>query len=72
MEWIAKANNQLADCVSRFQVYGDWMIDPNLFMLIDAVWGPHTVDCFASECNHQVVRFHSRFWCPDKEAVDIF
>ena len=36
------------------------------------IWGPHSVDCFASEQDHQLVRFHSRFWCPASEAVETF
>ena len=25
------------------------------------MWGPHTIDCFASACNAQLDRFHTRF-----------
>ena len=41
-------------------------------MSVDMLWGPHTLDCFASAHNYQVNRFHSRFWCPDTQAVDTF
>ena len=42
------------------------------FSLLDASWGPHSVDCFASPYNKQLSRFHSRFWSPGCEAVDTF
>ena len=48
------------------------MINPSLFGCVDMVWGPHTLDCFASASNNQVARFHSRFLCPGTEAVDTF
>lgn len=72
MEWVPRAQNQLADYISRIQDFDDWKIDPNLFLFFDFSWGPHTVDCFASSSNCQLARFHSRFWCPGTEAVDSF
>jgi hypothetical protein len=72
MEWIPRSKNEIADYISRIQDYDDWMIDPTYFMSIDMVWGPHTLDCFASACNNQIAKFHSRFLCPGTEAVDTF
>ena len=40
--------------------------------MLDAMWGPHTVDRFANSANAQLVRFNSRFWEPGTEAVDAF
>ena len=50
----------------------DWMVDPMLFQQLDALWGPHTVDCFASFYNAQLPRFFSRCWNPHSEVVDAF
>ena len=36
------------------------------------MWGPHTIDQFASYFNTQLPRFNSRFWNPGSEAVDAF
>ena len=47
MEWIPRAQKQLADYISKIQDFDDWMIDTNLFLFIDLSWGPHTVDCFS-------------------------
>ena len=72
MEWIPRSENEIADYISRIQDTDDWMIDPYLFMSVDMMWGPHTIDCFASAYNHQLEKFHSRFWCPGTLAVDTF
>ena len=72
MQWIPRSKNEIADYISRIDDADDWMIDPSMFMYIDMVWGPHTVDCFATAYNSQTVRFHSRFWCPGTQAVDTF
>jgi len=45
---------------------------PGTFQELDAQWGPHTVDRFASYYNKQLSRFNSRFWNPGSESVDAF
>ena len=44
MEWIPRDANQLADYVSRIREYDDWKLDPVLFTVLDAAWGPHSLD----------------------------
>ena len=34
--------------------------------------GAFAIDRFASNCNTQLHRFNSRFWCPEVEAIDAF
>ena len=72
MEWIPRSLNEYADTISRLVDYDDWSLDPHLFQMLDACWGPHSVDCFASPENKKVERFHSRSWSPGCEAVDTF
>ena len=43
-----------------------------IFVQLDTLWGPHTVDCFVSFYNKQMERYFSRFWNPGTEAVDAF
>ena len=43
---------------------------PLSFHRIDLVWGPHTVDRFASHVNAKLPGFNSRFWNP--EGIDAF
>ena len=71
-EWIPRELNEKADQLSRIIDYDDWMLNPFMFAELDAIWGPHTVDRFASFNNCQVPRFNSRCWNPGSEAVDAF
>ena len=72
MEWIPRSANERADYVSKIVDYDDWMLDPAIFQQLEACWGPHTIDRFATEHNSQINRFDSRFWCPFSEAMDTF
>ena len=71
-EWIPRDQNEQADYISRLVDYDDWMLNPEIFHLLDAMWGPHTIERFANMFNNQLVRFNSRFWDPTTEAVDAF
>ena len=71
-EWIPRAQNELADFISRIVDYDDWQISPVLFYYLEEAWGPYSVDRFADNFNTQLSRFNSRFACPGSEAVDTF
>lgn len=71
-EWVPRNLNTIADSISRVSDYDDWSIDQPTFALIDELWGPHTIDRFASPTNHRVKKFNSRFWCRDTAGVDAF
>ena len=43
-----------------------------LFQWLDRIWGPHTIDRFASPRNTQLDRFNSTFYSPGAKAVDAF
>ena len=58
-EWIPRELNVLADYYSRIQDYDDWMLNPTVFGMVDAMWGPHTIDRFADMHNHRLTRFNS-------------
>ena len=47
-EWIPRELNEQADYLSRIIDLDDWMLNPYIFSQQDAIWGPHTVDRFAS------------------------
>ena len=53
-EWIPRDENDLADYVSRIVDYDDWMINSEVFHMLDTLWGPHSVDQFASWHNVQL------------------
>lgn len=71
-QWIPRAENQLADYLSRIVDPDDWMLSPDLFQILAKKWGPFDVDRMACHYNCQLPRFNSKFWCPGTEAVDCF
>ena len=72
MAWIPRTLNEYADSISRIVDYDDWMMDISIFNYLDQLWGPHTIDNFASSANNHLPQFHSRFWDPHCSAVDTF
>ena len=71
-EWIPRELNEKADYLSRIIDLDDWLLNPSVFAELDAAWGPHTVDRFASFQNTQLCGFNSRCWNPGSEAVDAY
>ena len=56
-EWIPREVNVRADLLSSVVDLDDWMLNPTVFAELDKVWGPHTVDRFASFHNCQLSKF---------------
>ena len=72
-EWVPRELNQRADLLSRIVNYDNWFLNPAVFVWLDLMWAPHTVDRFAD----QLLRFNStctcrRCWSPGSEPVDAF
>ena len=67
---MPREENARADLLSRFIDRDDRSLNPEVFMSLDARWGPHTVDRFPSYFNSQVVRFNSKYLSPGCYAVD--
>ncbi|KAK3087671.1 hypothetical protein FSP39_008985 [Pinctada imbricata] len=70
--WISRTQNIRADNLSKCCDSDDWSIKADIFAHIDYVWGPHTVDRFASDYNTKCIRFNSRWWCRNTEGVNAF
>ena len=68
-EWIPRQQNELADYFSCIIVdYDDYMLNPSMFAWIDEIWGPHSINRFASPVNTQLERLNMRFWAPGSEV----
>ncbi|KAK3095785.1 hypothetical protein FSP39_019082 [Pinctada imbricata] len=52
--------------------YEDWRTTPGFFSYISSIWGPFTIDRFASHINTKLPRFNSVFWNPGTEHIDCF
>lgn len=41
-EWIPRSENEQADYLSRIVDLDDWMLNSQVFVELDARWGPHS------------------------------
>jgi len=62
--------NVQADGLSRQKCLYEWKLNPGLFRHIDRMFGPHTVDRFASFQTRQLPRYNSRSFDPETEGID--
>jgi hypothetical protein len=64
MQWIPRDLNSMADDISKFIDYDDYMISDTVFNALDELWGPHTCDRFACSYtyNAKIQCFNSRFY----------
>lgn len=69
-KYLAGKENTLADSLSRVVNQYQWRLHPRLFRMIDQMYGPHSVDRFASITTTQLTRYNSQFYDPETEAVD--
>ncbi|XP_040285902.1 uncharacterized protein LOC120999096 [Bufo bufo] len=69
-EYIPGLHNTFADWSSRHSSdFSDWKLDPAVFSSITSIWGPLSMDLFASRWNAQLPHFYS--WRPDPLSVAV-
>ena len=68
--YIRSAANVWADKLSRETDMDDWQLNPRIFTYLDSMWGPHSIDRFATQGNSHLPRYNSRWRDPTSEAVD--
>ena len=71
-EWIPRERNEEADALSKLPDPDDWKLHPRIFAQLDADWGPHSVDLFASHVNHHLPTYYSLHHTPDTAGVNAF
>ena len=67
---IAGASNDQADHLSRLSQQYEWQLHPGIFSQLDDMWGPHTMDRFASLSTAQLQTYNSRYLDPWTSGVD--
>ena len=72
IQWIPRSEFQRADYINRLIDTDDWQISTQFFELLEELWGPHSLDCFANYYNAKLPKFYSRFWNPCCAGVDHF
>lgn len=70
VEHVSSVLNEWADRLSRENDSTDWTLGRAAFNRLDAAYGPHTVDLFASSVNARTPRFYSRWLCPGALGVN--
>ena len=61
IEWVPRSLNEKADYLSKIVDYDDWELAPEFFQQLDELWGPFTVDCFATHYNRKVPKYFQDF-----------
>ena len=72
-QWVPREDNKEADALSRLPEEvdtDDWGLSAQFFTLLDARWGPFSVDCFANFYNRKVKKFYSLWRTPGTAGVD--
>ena len=72
VSWLPREQNSKAVFFSKIIDVDDYSVHDDVFVQLDELWGPHTVDRFACCYNTKLPRFNSRFLQPGTEAVDAF
>jgi hypothetical protein len=68
--YIRSAANVWADRLSRETDNSDWQLATRVFRYYDKIWGPHSIDRFASFANKQLPRYNAKWRDGQAEAVD--
>ena len=71
-EWIPRSDSQWADIVSKDLDRDDYMLHPDIFAVLDVMWGPHSIDRFSFFRTRQIPRFCSRWASHFSKAIDAF
>jgi hypothetical protein len=72
VDWVPRELNQDADDLSKIEDCDDWSVSGTIFEYINKVYGPFTIDLFASNLTHKLGRFYSKYWCEGSLGVDAF
>jgi len=70
--WVPREENVVADEVSRYCDWDDWGISVECFDRLSALFGKHSLDCFANSQNTKCEAFFSRWWAPGTSGVNAF
>jgi hypothetical protein len=68
--WVPRNENEAADELSKWVDGDDYSVASHVFAQAELLWGPHTVDRFASHTAHVLPVYNSKFHCPGTAGVD--
>ena len=67
---IAGVCNSGPDFLSRLSTRHEWMLHPAIFRQLELMFGPHTVDRFASASTALLPAYNSRYADPSSSGID--
>eukprot|EP00873_Tetraselmis_striata_P015135 jgi/Tetstr1/435399/TSEL_024308.t1 len=67
---IRSAMSVWADLLSRETDRDDWQLNPLVLAYLFGLWGPYSVDRFATMGNTKILRYNTKWRDPDCDAVD--
>ncbi len=62
--------NVQADTLSRLSSQYEWSLHQGVYDYLDTLWGPHTIDRFATMATSKCQKYNSRFLDPKSMGVD--
>lgn len=62
--------NVTADMLSRLSDHYEWQLNKSLFVYLDQMWGPHSIDRFATMSNALMPMYNSRYADPYTSGID--
>jgi hypothetical protein len=68
--YIRSAANVWADRLNHETDKDDWQLNPRVFTYLDSLWGPYSIDRFATQGNKQLLCYNACWRDPTAEAVD--
>jgi hypothetical protein len=71
-EWLPRDQNVRAYYLSKVRDVDDFGLSAETFAFVSGVFGPFTVDRFASEQIAKLPRFDAFYWCPGAAAANTF
>ena len=72
--WIPREQNERADFNSHFNEYNhyDFSLKTEIFHWLDTMYGPHTIDRFASDDSTQLPYYNTKFYSKNASGLDEF
>ena len=67
---LKETSNVQADTLSRLSFKYEWSLNKKIYDYFNVLWGPHTIDRFATMATTKCAKCNSRFLDPDPVGVD--
>ena len=72
--WVPRTLNERSDYNSHLNEHNhyDYCLKLEVFQQVESLFGPHTIDRFASDTSAQLIRYNTQYFSPHAEGLDAF